>query len=131
MARALSKLGFCSRSQAALLIRDGKVRLNGTTPRNPETPVRFGVDRIEVEGRRVHSAEKTYLILNKPRGIVTSAADEKGRDTVYSLLPKNVAWIAPVGRLDKASEGLLLITNDSEWAAKVTDPETHLDKTYH
>jgi 23S rRNA pseudouridine2605 synthase len=131
LARALSKLGFCSRSQAALLIRDGKVRLNGTTPRNPETPVRFGVDRIEVEGRRVQSAEKTYLILNKPRGIVTSAADEKGRDTVYSLLPKNVAWIAPVGRLDKASEGLLLITNDSEWAAKVTDPETHLDKTYH
>ncbi|HEY1483815.1 MAG TPA: pseudouridine synthase [Candidatus Acidoferrum sp.] len=131
MARALSKLGFCSRSQAALLIRDGKVRLNGTTSRNPETPVRFGVDRIEVEGRRVQSAEKTYLILNKPRGIVTSAADEKGRDTVYSLLPKNVAWIAPVGRLDKASEGLLLITNDSEWAAKVTDPETHLDKTYH
>ncbi|MGB8322470.1 MAG: pseudouridine synthase [Candidatus Acidiferrum sp.] len=131
MARALSKLGFCSRSQAALLIRDGKVRLNGTAPRNPETPVRLGVDRIEVEGRRVESAEKIYMMLNKPRGIVTSAADEKGRDTVYSLLPKDVEWIAPVGRLDKASEGLLLITNDSEWAAKVTDPATHLDKTYH
>ena len=114
-----------------LLIRDGKVRLNGTSPRNPETPVRLGIDRIEVEGRRVESAEKTYLMLNKPRGIVTSAADEKGRDTVYSLLPKNVEWIAPVGRLDKASEGLLLITNDSEWAARVTDPATHLDKTYH
>jgi 23S rRNA pseudouridine2605 synthase len=131
LARALSKLGFCSRSQAALLIRDGKVRLNGTSSRNPETPVRLGVDRIEVEGRRVESAEKIYLMLNKPRGIVTSAADEKGRDTVYSLLPKNVEWIAPVGRLDKASEGLLLITNDSEWAAMVTDPATHLDKTYH
>jgi 23S rRNA pseudouridine2605 synthase len=131
LARALSKLGFCSRSQAALLIRDGKVRLNGTASRNPETPVRLGVDRIEVQGRRVESAEKIYLMLNKPRGIVTSAADEKGRDTVYSLLPKNVEWIAPVGRLDKASEGLLLITNDSEWAARVTDPATHLDKTYH
>jgi 23S rRNA pseudouridine2605 synthase len=131
LARALSKLGFCSRSQAALLIRDGKVRLNGTSPRNPETPVRLGIDRIEVEGRRVESAEKTYLMLNKPRGIVTSAADEKGRDTVYSLLPENAEWIAPVGRLDKASEGLLLITNDSEWAARVTDPATHLDKTYH
>jgi len=93
--------------------------------------VRLGVDRIEVQGRRVESAEKIYLMLNKPRGIVTSAADEKGRDTVYSLLPKNVEWIAPVGRLDKASEGLLLITNDSEWAARVTDPATHLDKTYH
>lgn len=93
--------------------------------------MRLGVDRIEVEGRRVESAEKIYMMLNKPRGIVTSAADEKGRDTVYSLLPKDVEWIAPVGRLDKASEGLLLITNDSEWAAKVTDPATHLDKTYH
>lgn len=91
----------------------------------------MGVDRIEVEGRRVEPAEKIYLMLNKPRGIVTSVADEKGRDTVYSLLPKDVEWIAPVGRLDKASEGLLLITNDSEWAAKVTDPATHLDKTYH
>jgi 23S rRNA pseudouridine2605 synthase len=131
LARALSKLGFCSRSQAALLIRDGKVRLNGTASRNPETPVRLGVDRIEVKGRLVESAEKIYLMLNKPRGIVTSAADEKGRNTVYSLLPKNVEWIAPVGRLDKASEGLLLITNDSEWAARVTDPATHLDKTYH
>jgi 23S rRNA pseudouridine2605 synthase len=131
LARALSKLGFCSRSRAALLIRDGKVRLNGTAPHNPETPVRLGVDRIEVQGQRVESAEKIYLMLNKPRGIVTSAADEKGRDTVYSLLPKNVEWIAPVGRLDKASEGLLLITNDSEWAAKITDPATHLDKTYH
>ena len=93
--------------------------------------MRLGVDRIEVDGRRVESAEKIYLMLNKPRGIVTSAADEKGRDTVYSLLPKNVEWIAPVGRLDKASEGLLLITNDSDWAARVTDPATHLDKTYH
>jgi 23S rRNA pseudouridine2605 synthase len=131
LARALSKLGFCSRSQAALLIRDGQVRLNGTSPRNPETPVRLGMDRIEVEGRRVESAEKIYLMLNKPRGIVTSAADEKGRDTVYSLLPENAEWTAPVGRLDKASEGLLLVTNDSEWAARVTDPATHLDKTYH
>jgi 23S rRNA pseudouridine2605 synthase len=69
--------------------------------------------------------------MNKPRGIVTTAADEKGRDTVYSLLPSELNWIAPVGRLDKASEGLLLLTNDSEWAARITDPESHLDKTYH
>jgi len=63
--------------------------------------------------------------------VVTTAADEKGRETVYSLLPENLPWLAPVGRLDKASEGLLLLTNDSEWAARVTAPETHLDKTYH
>ncbi|HET6930259.1 MAG TPA: pseudouridine synthase [Candidatus Acidoferrum sp.] len=131
LARALSKLGYCSRQQGAVLIRDGKVRLNGTTPKNPETPVRLGTDRIEVQGRSLKPAEKIYLMLNKPRGIVTSASDEKGRDTVYTLLPEGLTWLAPVGRLDKASEGLLLFTNDSEWNARVTDPATHLDKTYH
>ena len=123
-------MGFCSRSQAFALIREGKVRLNGTVPHNPSTPVRLGVDRIEVAGQKVAAAEKTYLMMNKPRGIVTSASDEKGRDTVYTL-PKELEWIAPVGRLDKASEGLLLLTNDSEWAARITDPASHLDKTYH
>ena len=95
------------------MIRDGKVRLNGATPRNPETPVRMGVDRIDVQGRGVQAAEKIYLMMNKPRGLVTSAADERGRDTVYSILPADSNWLAPVGRLDKASEGLLLFTNDS------------------
>jgi 23S rRNA pseudouridine2605 synthase len=131
LARALSKLGYCSRQQAFELIRQGKVRLNGANPKNPETPVRLGTDRIEVQGLALKPAEKIYLMLNKPRGIVTSAADEKGRDTVYSLLPPHSTWLAPVGRLDKASEGLLLFTNDSEWNARVTDPKTHLDKTYH
>jgi 23S rRNA pseudouridine2605 synthase len=62
---------------------------------------------------------------------VTTAADEKSRETVYAKLPKDLPWMSPVGRLDKASEGLLLFTNDSEWAAKITAPESHLDKTYH
>lgn len=84
-----------------------------------------------MDGQPVAASSKIYLVLNKPRGIVTTASDEKGRDTVYSLLPGNLPWVAPVGRLDKASEGLLLLTNDSEWAAKITAPETHLDKTYH
>ncbi len=131
LARALSKLGYCSRQQAAALIREGRVKLNGSAPRNPEAPVRLGVDRIEVRGEAVQAAEKIYLMVNKPRGLVTSAADEKGRDTVYSLLPRETSWLAPVGRLDKASEGLLLFTNDSEWGARVSDPETHLEKTYH
>jgi 23S rRNA pseudouridine2605 synthase len=91
----------------------------------------MGVDRIEIERAEVRAAERIYLMMNKPRGLVTTAADEKGRETVYSLLPKNLAWIAPVGRLDKASEGLLLFTNDSAWAARITDPASHLDKTYH
>jgi 23S rRNA pseudouridine2605 synthase len=131
LARALSKLGFCSRTQAIALIREGQVRLNGTTPRNPEAPVRLGVDRVEIAGRPLRAVEKAYLMMNKPRGIVTSAADEKGRDTVYSLLPEGRDWLAPVGRLDKASEGLLLLTNDSEWAARITNPTMHLEKSYH
>jgi 23S rRNA pseudouridine2605 synthase len=131
LARAISKLGYCSRQQAFELIRQGTVRLNGSTPKNPETPVRLGTDRIEVRGQLLKPAEKIYLMLNKPRGLVTSTSDEKGRDTVYSLLPSGQPWLAPVGRLDKATEGLLLLTNDSEWSARVTDPATHLDKTYH
>jgi len=98
---------------------------------DPETPVHLGKDRIEVDGQPLAAASKIYLALNKPRGVVTTAEDEKGRETVYVYLPTDLPWIAPVGRLDKASEGLLLLTNDSEWAARITAPETHLDKTYH
>jgi 23S rRNA pseudouridine2605 synthase len=131
LARALSKLGYCSRSQAAELVRAGRVRLNGATQRDPEAPVHPGRDKIEVDRRIVGSEQKIYLLLNKPRGLITTASDERGRDTVYACLPPELPWVAPVGRLDKASEGLLLLTNDSEWAARIASPETHLEKTYH
>jgi 23S rRNA pseudouridine2605 synthase len=131
LARALSKLGYCSRSQAAEMIRAGRVRLNGATRRDPEAPVRLDCDRIDVDRRAVRAGERIYLMLNKPRGVVTTASDEKGRKTVYQLLGNGLPWVAPVGRLDKASEGLLLLTNDSEWGARVAAPETHLEKTYH
>jgi 23S rRNA pseudouridine2605 synthase len=131
LSRAISKLGYCSRSRAAELIAAGRVKWNGTVRRDPETPVHLEKDRIEIDGQPIARISKIYLALNKPRGVVTTAADEKGRETVYSLLPENLPWLAPVGRLDKASEGLLLLTNDSEWAAHITAPETHLDKTYH
>ena len=131
LARALSKLGYCSRSAAAELIAAGRVHLNGSLTRNPEAPVRLGVDRMEVDGIRVGRSEKVYWMLNKPRGVVTTADDEQGRTTVYSGLPGGLPWMGPVGRLDKASEGLLLFTNDSEWAARITAPDSHLDKTYH
>ncbi|HUN88531.1 MAG TPA: pseudouridine synthase [Terriglobales bacterium] len=131
LARVLSKRGYCSRSRAVQLIRSGKVNLNGKVTRNPEAPVHESKDHIGVEGKLLASAEKVYFVLNKPRGIVTTASDEQGRATVYSLLPPDHPWVAPVGRLDKASEGLLLLTNDSEWAAGITDPGSHLDKTYH
>jgi len=131
LARTLSKLGYCSRSRAAALITEGRVSLNGRVIRQPEYPVLLGNDRILVDGREIGSAKKIYLMMNKPRGIVTSARDEKGRDTVYSLLPEARAWLAPVGRLDKASEGLLLFSNDSNWAARISAPESHVEKTYH
>jgi len=105
--------------------------VNGTLRRDSETPVRPGKDRIELDGQSVAASKKIYLMLNKPRGIITSASDEKSRDTVYKFLGADLPWVAPVGRLDKASEGLLLLTNDSEWAARITAPETHLDKSYH
>jgi len=136
LARALSKLGYCSRSQAVNLIRAGRVRVNGEVKRDPEFTLRNSELRLEVDGKIVSARQKTCLMLNKPRGIVTTASDEKGRTTVYSLLaeeyrPGEERWVAPVGRLDKASEGLLLLTNDSEWGARIVAPETHLEKTYH
>lgn len=130
LARVLSKLGYCSRARAAELIRAGRVQLNGRVRRDPETPVR-AADRVAVDGAAVAQAAPVYLMLNKPRGLVTTASDEKGRDTIYSCLPPDLPWIAPVGRLDQASEGLLLLTNDSEWAARLTDPESHVEKAYH
>lgn len=131
LARALSKMGYCSRSQATELVRAGRVRLNGTLGSDPETPVLLERDQIEVDGRPARAARKVYWMLNKPRGVLVTAADEKHRETVYHFLPDDLPWIAPAGRLDKASEGLLLLTNDSEWAARITAPGTHLEKTYH
>jgi 23S rRNA pseudouridine2605 synthase len=131
LARALSKLGYCSRSHAEKLIREGRVRLDGRAPRDPETPADLRASRIEVDGALIKPQAKIYLMLNKPRGVVTTASDEKGRSTVYDFVGREQRWIAPVGRLDKASEGLLLLTNDSQWAAQVLEPERRLEKIYH
>lgn len=131
LGRALSKLGICSRSQAFALIRAGRVRLEGVVSKNPETGVRLGRDCIEVDGVAVESAKKVYWILHKKRGAVTTTHDERGRETVYAGLPAGLPWMGPVGRLDKASEGLLLFTNDTEWAARITAPESHVAKTYY
>lgn len=92
----------------------------------------MNLDRIEVEGFPLLPTPKIYIMLNKPRGVVVTTSDEKGRDTVYSRFrEENLPWMAPVGRLDKASEGLLLFTNDTRWAARIIDPEAQVEKVYH
>jgi 23S rRNA pseudouridine2605 synthase len=132
LARVLSKLGVCSRSQAEAMCIAGRVAVNGRIERNPERPTDADSERISVDGADVRAAQKIYIAMNKPRGIVVSAADERGRDTVYALLQSaGLPWLGPVGRLDKASEGLLLLSNDTVWAAHITEPSGELDKTYH
>jgi 23S rRNA pseudouridine2605 synthase len=132
LARALSKLGFCSRSKARDLILLGRVRVNSKPVRDPERWVDLEKDRIEVDSQPVEAARKVYLMLNKPRGLVTSASDERQRATIYQCLEKErLPSLAPVGRLDMASEGLLLLTNDTAWANRITAPESHLAKVYH
>jgi 23S rRNA pseudouridine2605 synthase len=130
LARALSKLGFCSRSVGSRLARAGRVEVNGMVRQDPEFPIHLEKDHIAVDGQRLEAESRVYLMMNKPRGVVTTASDEKGRETVYAHLDDG-PWVAPVGRLDKASEGLLLLTNDSEWGSKIASPESHLEKTYH
>lgn len=128
----MSKQGLCSRSQAEAMVRAGRVQVNGRVERNPERPTDAVRDRIVVDGAEAAAVAKVYVALNKPRGLVVSAADEKGRDTVYALLADaGLPWLGPVGRLDKASEGLLLMTNDTAWAAGITEPAGALTKTYH
>lgn len=132
LARVLSKLGVCSRSQAELWIRAGRVSLDGRVIRDPQHPAPIEGRQIAVDGEPVHRVGHVHIAFNKPRGIVVSAADEHGRETVYTALAAaGLPWLGPVGRLDKASEGLLLLSNDTTWAAGITDPVTHLDKTYH
>lgn len=131
LARRLSKLGLCSRSEAARWILAGRVRLNGRIERDPQAPTRAG-DRIAVDEQPVVARERVYLMLNKPRGLVTTRADDKGRRTVYDCLTgQDLPYLGPVGRLDQASEGLLLFSNDPEWAAAITAPGSGLLKRYH
>ncbi len=107
--------------------------VDGRIVRDPEFPTIAGRHRIALDGRALdESPARRVVVLNKPRGLVTTARDERGRDTVYRCFDgADLPWLAPVGRLDKASEGLLLFTNDPAWAARITDPATGPDKRYH
>ncbi len=130
-ARAISKLGLGSRTQAAQWLKAGRVRINGRVVTDPEFPVNHAADRITVDGL-TGAQPRLVIMLNKPRGLVTTTRDEQDRETVYRCFAgKGLPWLAPVGRLDKASEGLLLFSNDPVWAARVTSPSSGPDKTYH
>ena len=134
VARVISKRGYCSRSQAEKLVREGHVILRGKPTRDPEAPA-YENDEILIDGTPVTASEFVYFAMNKPRGIVTTASDEKGRKTVMDLFREEYAkmfpgkpmpHIAPVGRLDAASEGLLLFTNDTKWADDILTDASHL-----
>ena len=132
LARVLSKRGVCSRTEASRWIRAGRVAVDGRIVVNPEWPITGDAGTISVDGRPLSATTRRYVALNKPRGLVTTVADDRDRDTVYRCLEDaSLPWLAPVGRLDRASEGLLLFCNDPAWAARLTDPATGPDKTYH
>ncbi|SBV35113.1 Pseudouridine synthase [uncultured Stenotrophomonas sp.] len=131
LARVLSKAGLCSRSEAARRVQEGRVSVDGRVVRDPEFPVVPSRQQVLVDGVPLAPLRRWYVALNKPRGLVTTVRDEQGRDTVYRCFDGGgLPWLAPAGRLDKASEGLLLFSNDPEWAARLTDPATGPLKTY-
>ena len=132
LARVLSKRGLCSRSEAERRIREGEVRVGGRVVRDPEFPTRLDQSDIVMADGAAENVVRRYIALNKPRGLVTTARDERGRDTVYRCFDgHDLPWLAPAGRLDQASEGLLLFSNDPLWNAAITEPRTPLLKTYH
>lgn len=128
--RALSRAGVCSRNDARLWIEQGRVRVNGAPATDPEQWVDPKRDELSVDGLRVSSQRRVYLALNKPKGVLTSHGDPSARRTVYDLLGDLDVWVVPVGRLDRDTSGLLLLTNDTDWAESVSGPEHRVPKTY-
>ncbi len=132
VARAMSKMGICSRSEAEHAVRDGRVRVNGRVVTDLRRRVVPETDKITLDDAVANAEPKRYIMLNKPRGQVTTRRDPRGRATVYdSLTDPSLPFLGAVGRLDQASEGMLLFTNDTQWANAVSAPESHVRKTYH
>jgi 23S rRNA pseudouridine2605 synthase len=130
--RYLAQSGVASRRRAEELIAAGKVRINGRQVTEAGVKVRPGKDKVDVDGRRVQPEEQLYLILNKPKGYVSTVSDPQGRPTVMELLPRNLqSHVVPVGRLDYYTEGVLLFTNDGDLASGLLHPRGHIEKTYH
>lgn len=137
LARALSKLGVCSRRDAERWVAEGRVAVDGRVVTDPARRIDPDRARLAVDGTPVRAARRVYLAMNKPRGVLVSRAPERGARTVFEVLAEagrdeaDVPHLAAVGRLDKASEGLLLLTNDTRWAARLLDPASHVPRTYH
>jgi 23S rRNA pseudouridine2605 synthase len=128
--RVFSKSGLASRTDARSWIGAGRVRVNGKTVCNPDLWVDLERDRITLDGKPVRSVEKSYIVLYKPKGYLTTYRDPEGRPTVYDLLADVGTWLSPVGRLDLDTSGLLLLTNDTDLAEHITNPDHHVPKTY-
>ncbi len=130
--KILARAGVASRRKAEEYIVSGRVRVNGKVVTELGTKADPARDHIKVDGKLLQPARNlVYLAMNKPRGVVTTVSDPEGRKTVMSLLKRAHAGVYPVGRLDYHSEGLLLLTNDGDFAARITAPATHLVKVYH
>jgi 23S rRNA pseudouridine2605 synthase len=128
--RVISKAGMGSRTEARRWIGAGRVRVNGKVVRTPDHWVDPARDRVTLDGRPVRAGEKVYVLLYKPKGYLTTYKDPQGRPTIYDLLEDVEAWVAPVGRLDLDTSGLLLLTNDTAFAERVTNPAYKVPKTY-
>ncbi len=131
LSRALSKLGLCSRSEAEVLVSEGRVSVNGRVVSRSAIRVDLLRDRISVDAKPLaRRKEFIYVAMNKPTGVLTTRSDERGRKTVFDLLPREKTFIFPVGRLDKESSGLLIFTNDSQIGERLTNPKSKIQKTY-
>ncbi|MBZ5498441.1 MAG: rRNA pseudouridine synthase [Acidobacteriia bacterium] len=128
--RVLSRFGLASRAMAGEWIRTGRVKVNGRVVRDPDVWVRPEEDSFHLDGKRVKQARKLYLLFYKPKGVITSHGDPGARNTVYDCLDKSLPWVTPVGRLDRDTSGLLLLTNDTDFANFISDPASGTAKTY-
>ena len=128
--RVLSRLGLASRTAAREAIVQGRLKVNGRVACDPDLWVQPGQDIIHFDGNRLKQARKIYLLFYKPKGVITSHGDPQARKTIYDYLDPRLPWVSPVGRLDQDSSGLLLLTNDTEFANRITDPGSRVTKVY-